>query len=94
MTGTIRVDRIEKGATASKITIASDITVANNIDIPSGTLTTGDSAATIFGVAIKTTGNSVKGNLTIDSNSNGMLIGPISVDPGVAITINGALTVI
>lgn len=88
MTGTIRVDRIEKGAAASKITIADEIT------FPSGKLTMGDSAATTFGVAIKTTGNSVKGNLTIDSDTNGLLIGPISVDSGVSITINGALTVI
>jgi hypothetical protein len=88
MTGTIKVDRIEKGAGASKITIASDVT------FPSGKLTMGDSAATTFGVAIKTTSNSVKGNLTIDSGTNGLLIGPISVDSGVSITINGALTVI
>ncbi len=38
--------------------------------------------------------NSVSSNLTIDSDKNGMLIGPIGVDSGVAITINGALTVI
>ena len=57
MTSTIRVDRIEKGAAASKITIAS------NVDFPAGKLTMGDSAATTFGVAIKTTSNSVKGNL-------------------------------
>ena len=88
MTSTIRVDRIEKGATASKITIAHDV------DFPSGKLTMGDSAATTFGVALKTTSNTVKGNLTIDSNTNGLLIGPIGVDSGVSITINGALTVI
>jgi hypothetical protein len=88
MTSTIRIDRIEKGPTASKITIASDV------NFPSGKLTMGDSAATTFGVAIKTSSNSVKGNLTIDSNTNGLLIGPISVDSGVSITINGALTVI
>ena len=88
MTSTIRVDRIEKGAVASKITIAHDV------DFPSGKLTMGDSATTTFGVALKTTKNTVSGNLTIDSDTNGLLIGPIGVDSGVSITINGALTVI
>ena len=94
MTSTIRVDRIEKGAAASKITIADEVTISNNVTFPSGRLTMGDSAATTFGVAIKTTSNTVSGNLTIDSDTNGLLIGPIGVDSGVSITINGALTVI
>lgn len=88
MTSTIRVDRIEKGAQASKITIASDMDFAGN------TLTLGDSATTSIGVALKTVKNTVSGNLTIDSDTNGLLIGPIGVDSGVSITVNGALTVI
>lgn len=80
MTSTIKVDRIENGAAGTKITLGGELVIEGN--------------ATMFGPALKTSSNSVSSNLTIDSGTNGLLIGPISVDSGVAITVNGALTVI
>ena len=80
MTSTIKVDRIEKGVAGTKITMAGELVIEGN--------------TTTFGPAFKTSSNSVSSNLTIDSGTNGLLIGPIGVDSGVAITINGALTVI
>ena len=37
--------------------------------------------------------NSLSSNVTVDSAENGMVIGPIDIDSGVTITINGTLMV-
>lgn len=43
---------------------------------------------------IRTSGQNVSQNVTIDSDVNAMSIGPITVDDGVTITINGNYTVV
>ena len=37
--------------------------------------------------------NSVSSNVTVDSNENAMVVGPIDIDSGVTITINGTFMV-
>jgi len=74
MTSTIKVDRIEKSNSGTKVTFVSPM----EFDRP----------------IIKTSSANLSSNETIDSDTNALLIGPIGVDSGVSITINGSLTVI
>jgi len=43
---------------------------------------------------IRTNPNSLSRTHTIDSNDNGLLVGPFNVDSGVTLTINGTLMVV
>ena len=43
---------------------------------------------------IRSNPNALARNHIIDSNSNGLLVGPINVDSGVTLTINGTLMVV
>lgn len=58
---------------------------------------TTDSGATVTGniaADIRSNPKSLSLAHTIDSNSNGLLVGPINVDSGVTLTINGTLMVV
>ena len=43
---------------------------------------------------IQTNGKIVTENVTIDTNTNAMSIGPIEIDDNVTITVNGSFTVV
>ena len=43
---------------------------------------------------IQTGGQRLSQSVTIDSDTNGLMIGPITVDSDISITINGNLTVV
>ena len=53
-----------------------------------------DSSLVYTTTPIRVNRNSISTNFTIDSNKNASVIGPITVDSGVVITINGSFTVI
>jgi len=63
----------------------------------SATINTLVSTTTITGkikADIRSNPNALARAHTIDSNSNGLLVGPINVDSGVTLTINGTLMVV
>ena len=60
----------------------------------SGDLFVGDSAAIDALSLMKINPNQISNSTTLDSSNNALLIGPINVDSGVTITINGTLMVI
>jgi hypothetical protein len=56
----------------------------------------GADSASVIGIVdsrFKFNPNSVSSNVTVDSNENAMVVGPIDVDSGVTITINGTFMV-
>ena len=53
-----------------------------------------DSSLVYTNVPIRVNTNTITTNFTIDSNKNGSVIGPITVNSGVTITINGSFTVL
>jgi len=63
----------------------------------SATINTLVSTTTITGkikADIRSNPNALARAHTIDSNSNGLLVGPINVDSGVTLTVNGTLMVV
>ena len=65
--------------------------------IDSASINTLVSTTTITGkikADIRSNPNALARNHIIDSNSNGLLVGPINVDSGVTLTINGTLMVV
>lgn len=63
----------------------------------SSTINTLVSTTTITGkikADIRSNPNALARAHTIDSNSNGLLVGPINVDSGVTLTVNGTLMVV
>ena len=53
-----------------------------------------DSSLVYTTTPVRVNRNSINTNFTLDSNKNGSVIGPITVDSGVTITINGSFTVL
>lgn len=56
----------------------------------------GADSASVIGIVdsrFKFNPNSVSSNVTVDSNENAMVVGPIDIDSGVTITINGTFMV-
>tara|TARA_B100000963_G_scaffold166007_2_gene144164 strand:+ start:3301 stop:3519 length:219 start_codon:yes stop_codon:yes gene_type:complete len=54
----------------------------------------GDSAAIDAASLMKINPNQISTSTTLDSSKNALLVGPINVDSGVTITINGTLMVV
>ena len=77
--------------------IDSDYVSARSASADSSSINTLVSTTTITGkikADIRSNPNALARNHIIDSNSNGLLVGPINVDSGVTLTINGTLMVI
>ena len=56
----------------------------------------GADSASVIGIVdsrFKFNPNTVSSNVTVDSNENAMVVGPIDIDSGVTITINGTFMV-
>ena len=53
-----------------------------------------DSAAIDAASLMKMNPNQISASTTLDSSKNALLVGPINVDSGVTITINGTLMVV
>ena len=77
--------------------IDSDYVNARSASADSSSINTLVSTTTITGkikADIRSNPNALARNHIIDSNSNGLLVGPINVDSGVTLTINGTLMVV
>ena len=77
--------------------IDSDYVSARSASADSSSINTLVSTTTITGkikADIRSNPNALARNHIIDSNSNGLLVGPINVDSGVTLTINGTLMVV
>ena len=77
--------------------IDSDYVAARSTSADSATINTLVKTTTITGkikADIRSNPNALARAHTIDSNSNGLLVGPINVDSGITLTINGTLMVV
>ena len=77
--------------------VDSDYVNARSSGADSSSINTLVSTTTITGkikADIRSNPNALARAHTIDSNSNGLLVGPINVDSGVTLTINGTLMVV
>tara|TARA_B100001996_G_C18360832_1_gene477718 strand:+ start:266 stop:625 length:360 start_codon:yes stop_codon:yes gene_type:complete len=77
--------------------IDSDYVAARSTSADSATINTLIKTTTITGkiaADLRTNPKNLSRSHTIDSNSNGLLVGPFNVDSGVTITVNGTLMVV
>ena len=91
-------DRIQtRVADPSNIKIRRSITNLVDSDYVSARAGPSTDSATVQNIVdsrFKFNPNSVSSNVTVDSNENAMVVGPIDLDSGVTITINGTFMVL
>ena len=66
---------------------------SNYVTARSGPSTDSATVENIVDSRFKFNPNTVSSNVTVDSNENAMVVGPIDLDSGVTITINGTFMV-